>query len=266
MLAKLRKFMRSPRLYIRRIGMLCQKQASRIFGDRSFFLQGQMDINPKSLWHEPLFVARYGGFAIPGEATRRTIENLESWDGVRRDMLILLLRSVIVRGVPGALAELGVYQGLTARLIHHYEPNRMLYLLDTFSGFGARNVADEKTYTGHSIEAEMFSDTSLAKVQETVAAVNGNVTYVPGYFPESVTATLAADTFGFVHVDADLYAPIHSGLEFFYPRLNPGGILVVHDYNAWTGARAALDAFLADKPEILVPMPDKNGSAVIVKR
>ena len=266
MFEKIRKFMRSPGLYTRRIGRLCQKLASGIWGEQSFFLEGQMDIHPKSLWHEPRFVAEFGGFQIPGEAHPRRIEKLVPWDGVRRDLLILLLRSMIVRGVPGALAELGVYQGATARLIHHYEPNRRLYLLDTFSGFGERSVAEESRYTGHPVEARTFSDTSMAEVLAAVGAVNGNVTPVPGFFPDSVTEDLARESFAFVHVDADLYAPIHSGLEFFYPRLNPGGILVVHDYNAWPGARMAVDTFMADKPEVPLPMPDKSGSVVIVKQ
>jgi len=41
------------------------------------------------------------------------------------------------------------------------------------------------------------------------------------------------DRFAFVHLDADLEAPIAAGLEFFWPRLTPGEWIVVHDYNAW---------------------------------
>lgn len=267
---KARKFMRAPGFYIRwsihRVGQLALRKMSLALGDRSFFLEGQMDIHPKSLWHEPRFVAEFGGFGIPGETASRPIANLEPYDTVRRDMLVLLLRSVIVRGVQGAMAELGVWQGATARLFHHYEPNRKLYLLDTFSGFGERGRVEEKERTGERIDARQFADTSLAEVQKTVAAVNGNVTYIPGFFPDSATAELAAESFSFVHLDADLYQPISAGLEFFYPRLSPGGILVVHDYNAWVGARRAVDTFMVDKAEVPIPMPDKSGSVVIVKR
>ncbi|EQD56589.1 hypothetical protein B2A_05173, partial [mine drainage metagenome] len=161
MFRKIRKFMQAPGLYTRRVGKLGLKQTSVMLGDRSFFLESQMDIHPKSLWHEPSFTAQFGGFGMPGEAVHRPIENLEPWDAVRRDMLVLLLRSVIVRGVSGAMAEFGVYQGATARLIHHYEPNRRLYLLDTFSGFGERSVVEEKAHTGHPVPAQMFADTSL---------------------------------------------------------------------------------------------------------
>ena len=87
-----------------------------------------------------------------------------------------------------------------------------------------------------------------------------------GWFPESVPDTLRTSTrFAFVHLDADLYAPTKAGLEFFYPRLSTHGALVMHDYNGWLGARTAIDEFFTDKLEVPIPMPDKSGSAVIIK-
>jgi O-methyltransferase len=58
-----------------------------------------------------------------------------------------------------------------------------------------------------------------------------------------------------------------SGLEFFYPRLTPGGFLVLHDYSSleWDGAEKAIDEFLADKPERVIPIPDKSGTVVLRK-
>ena len=99
-----------------------------------------MDIDPRSIWHDPDFVAATGGFLIPEDRVDRRICSLEAWDNVRRDMLVLLMRSVIARRVEGDFAELGVYQGGSARLIHHYAPERVLHLFDTFSGFDARTM------------------------------------------------------------------------------------------------------------------------------
>jgi hypothetical protein len=48
--------------------------------------------------------------------------------------------------------------------------------------------------------------------------------------------------------------------------MSVGGIIIVHDYNAWIGARQAVDDFFFDKSEIPVPMPDKSGSVLIVKQ
>ena len=46
-----------------------------------------------------------------------------------------------------------------------------------------------------------------------------------------------------------------------------GGWLLIHDYSSlvWEGIEKAVDEFLADKPENLVLIPDKAGTAVIRK-
>jgi hypothetical protein len=88
-----------------------------------------------------------------------------------------------------------------------------------------------------------------------------------GYFPES-TAQIDSDLkYCFVHIDCDLYAPALSALEYFYPRMTPGGFIVIHDYGCmgWDGAERAVDEFFADKPESIVQMPDSAGSAVVRK-
>jgi hypothetical protein len=44
------------------------------------------------------------------------------------------------------------------------------------------------------------------------------------------------------------------------------GQFFLHDYNTWPGARKAVDDFFVDKIETPIPMPDKSGSAVILKQ
>lgn len=236
-----------------------------LFQRCSFYVQGKMDIDPKGLWHNPQFVAASGGYHIPGDKVQRTVLELEPWDTVRRDMLILLLKDITERRVPGEMAELGVYKGSTARLIHYYAPERKLYLLDTFSGFDQRDVQREREKTGILKDSKAFSDTNIATVRTSIRMLNDNVEFFPGFFPQSVPPRLNETRFAFVHLDADLYDPILAGLQYFYPKMSRGGVLVVHDYNSWLGARTAVRDFFGDKPEIPVPMPDKSGSAVIVK-
>lgn len=256
------KLLRNPRKYVPIAFAATLKRCSRFAQNGSFFLQGQMDIHPKGFWHTEL-VKVTGGFFPPQDGVRREIRNLDPHDNTRRDMLALLLRTVIAQQVPGSFAELGVYQGLTARLIHHYAPERPLHLFDTFEGFTDRSSSEELRSVRQS--SALFSDTSLEAVTRFVAATNQNVHFHKGFFPESIPASLGDETFAFVHLDADLYAPIWQGLQFFYPRMARRGILVVHDYNSWPGARSAVDEFFVNKPELPIPMPDKSGSAVIVK-
>ena len=198
-------------------------------------------------------------------ALARKVSLLEPWDNVRRDMIILLLRDLLVRKVEGDLAELGVYRGYSARLIHHYLPERKFYLFDTFTGFDERDVKAEIATTGRKETTVAFSQTGVEKALANIAPQNSNVEVFLGYFSESAPPFLSGKKFAFVHLDADLYKPMLAGLAFFYDRVVPGGFILTHDFNSWPGSRKAVQEFFRDKPEIPLPMPDKSGSALIVK-
>lgn len=268
MTGAIKKLIREPRVYVPKVAAMVLQKLCRPLQNSSFFLQGQMDIHPKSRWRTPFInqlVSETGGFYPRGAHVHREICNLDPHDNTRRDMLILLLRTLLENDVSGAFAELGVYQGQTSRLIHHYAPERTLHLFDTFEGFTERNAASELHSIGHEVPPSQFSDTSIDKVKRFIRPRADSVLFHPGLFPDSVPATVRAEHFAFVHLDADLYESTRAGLEFFYPRVPSRGIIVVHDYNSWLGARRAVDEFFQARPERPIPMPDKSGSALIVK-
>jgi hypothetical protein len=183
-------------------------------------------------------------------------------DLARLYLFNLIFEQIVKEEIPGDLAELGVYKGNTAVLLAEFAraKHRKAYLFDTFQGFSARDIRGIDG--GKSAE---FGDTSLAGVQSLVGSAG--VEYVVGHFPGSISAVAGELSFCMAHLDCDLYLPMKAGLDYFYPRLAPGGFLVIHDYSSlnWDGAERALDEFLADKPERLVPIPDKSGTAVIRK-
>jgi O-methyltransferase len=76
---------------------------------------------------------------------------------------------------------------------------------------------------------------------------------VPGLVPDSLEV-IKDRTFSFVHIDLDIYSAIKSACEFFYPRMQPGGVLLFDDYGypSCPGARAAVDEFFAGKSEVPV--------------
>ena len=53
--------------------------------------------------------------------------------------------------------------------------------------------------------------------------------------------------------------------RFFYPRLNPGGIMICDDYGSahCPGAKRATDEFFADKPERVISLP--TGQSMVIK-
>lgn len=240
-----------------------QQLFTSLFKNSAFFMQGQMDIYPESRWYNAVFVEKTGGIFPLQKNGQRKLESLEPWDNTRRDMITLLLRTICAQNIQGELAELGVYKGYTAKLIHSYIPERALHLFDTFNGFPKKSMIADKEKANSIISKKLFTDTSLQKVKIFINSKNNNIHFYKGYFPDTIPEGFGDHKFAFVHLDADLYEPTLAGLEFFYPRMSQGGFMLIHDYNAWIGARKAVDQFFDTKKEIPIAMPDKSGSALI---
>ena len=180
---------------------------------------------------------------------------LRTFDPVRYGALMLALRTIAREGVPGHLAEVGVYRGYTSAFLHAHAPERTLYLFDTFQGFDERDGAARGD--------TRFRDTSVEAVARLLGDTR-NVEFRQGYFPETARG-LEQERFALVMLDADLFEPTLAGLEFFYPRLAPGGYLFAHDYNSSEADFAvsrAVAQFMAGKPERPVEIPDIAGSVV----
>ena len=178
-------------------------------------------------------------------------------DYFRYATLGLALQRVRQEQVPGAVAEVGVWRGVTSSFLHRLAPDRTLYLFDTFAGFPDADLPP-------GADDQRFRDTSQDAVRARVG-VSEKVVLRPGYVPDTLRG-LEDERFAFVLLDLDLYDPTHASLAFFYPRIPAGGYLVMHDYNNpesdWACKRA-FDAFLADKPEQIVEFGDMWGSALI---
>jgi hypothetical protein len=208
------------------------------------------------------FYQALGGTVKPVDDMLRFSPEGHSGDSARFWFFCLVLDQLMKEGMQGDIAEVGVYQGRTAALLATIAQRlgRTAYLFDTFEGF---SDADIKGMDAARLNT--FTDTSLEAVR---AYVGEEATrYVKGYFPESASQIPHDLSFCLVHIDCDLYSPIRSSLEYFYPRMVPGGFIVVHDYSGlgWPGAERAIDEFFSDKPESTIPLPDVGGSMVIRK-
>lgn len=192
----------------------------------------------------------------------RTVDN-NYFDYVRLASLELAAFEIKKKQVAGSLAELGVYKGKFARYINGYFPDRKLYLFDTFEGFDQRDVQKEQSERFSSGDQD-FSDTSVQAVLQLMPFAAQCVP-VKGFFPESAKGV--EDIFALVSLDADLYEPIYSGLQFFFPRLQKGGYIFIHDFNndLYKGARKAVEQFCSESNVGYVAIPDSGGSAIITK-
>ena len=176
--------------------------------------------------------------------------------------LILNIKQVLGDRIEGDIAELGVYRGNSAAVLAHYGRihGRKVHLFDTFEGF------DNRDFVGpDSARTVEFTDTSLEAVRGLVGETG--VSYLKGRFPASIPPELYDSRFCLAHIDCDLYEPAKAGLAFFYPRLSPGGLIILHDYANpnWDGIKRAVDEFCLGIPDRPVILADKSGTAMIRK-
>ena len=183
-------------------------------------------------------------------------------DLVRLYFLLNQIEYIKNNNIDGLIAEVGVFKGTTAKLFHQAFPDRELLLFDTFDGFDERDINHEKE---NSRAKSGGWNSSLDNVKDFIGS-SKLVQFFPGYFPETAENINPNYSYALVHLDADLYNPQISGLEYFYKRIVQGGVLIIHDCNnEYFGSRQALDEFFLDKPETPIIIPDKSGSAIVIK-
>jgi hypothetical protein len=130
---------------------------------------------------------------------------------------------------------------------------KTIFGFDSFEGFDT-SVETDIHLGGSDVEVKKvrgFDDTSYALVQRKAAIFHlRNFRIEPGFFQESLRRC-QNEKFCFVHLDCDLYESYAVCLDFFYPRVVKGGIILFDEYNdpAWPGANRAVDEFLSSKPE-----------------
>lgn len=124
----------------------------------------------------------------------------------------------------GDLAELGVYQGGTSKVIKKYSTDGVLHLFDTFKGI----PEDDAIPDGYHRKGDFGDDTaSLETVKEFLG--EENIQYHVGEFPASIKQPDYLK-YKFVHVDGDIYQSILAACKYFPSRMLSGGIIVFDDY------------------------------------
>ncbi len=186
-----------------------------------------------------------------------------SLDYVRHATLELCYEEIMAKKIKGNVAEVGVYKGDFSKKLNQLFTDRQLYLFDTFEGFNDKDIHTEQEQN-FSDGKQDFSDTSIDLVMGKMPHPE-NCIIKKGFFPE--TAEDINDRFCFVSLDTDLYEPIYQGLVFFYPKLEKGGYIFVHDFNnvGYKGARQAVTKFCTENAISYVPIPDNSGTVIITK-
>ena len=212
-------------------------------------------------------------------ATKTSVPAFKAFRRLERLWVLLCYQLYVLKEVDGPIIECGVFRGFSALamniLMHELKKLegkelRKLYLLDSFEGLskpvaedyvrlpeGAKNAENSIVKKGH------FA-TPIEEVERVFSNMN-NVNFIKGWIPEAFDS-LPEEKWSFVHIDVDLYEPIHNCLEYFYPRMQKGGIIINDDFGSalFPGAGQAWREFFDNKNEGYAILD--TGQAVFIKK
>jgi len=169
--------------------------------------------------------------------------------------LVQLVNKVLKQEKIYDFVECGCWRGhssyIIANLIIKKKKNIKFHIFDSFEGLSPSDKNDGFFYkqsseyksklTEHFRSSEDFLRNDVLKNFNFVRTYRG---WIPSRFNE-----IKNNKFSFVHIDVDLYKPTIDTLDFFFPKLVKGGIIVCDDYNSsqFPGATKAWDQYFKKK-------------------
>lgn len=178
------------------------------------------------------------------------------------------VREIESAGVPGSIVEAGCALGGSAIVLAAAKaPDRPMHVHDVFGMIpppGERDGADVHaryaeiraggaegfqgdTYYGYQSNLKNRVSESFARLGFPTS--ENNVELVEGLFEDTIRPS---GPVAFGHIDGDWYESVKVCLERLWPVLSPGGVLVIDDYDAWSGCRTAVDEWLQSRDDVEV--------------
>ena len=182
-------------------------------------------------------------------ATAETMVGRRRLDNVR-----LAVETVLAEGVPGDLIETGVWRGgvtiLMRGMLDAWEdPDRCVWVADSFEGLPAPNVEDYPDDEGHDLSGVATLMVGAEQVRanfDRYGLLDDRVRFLEGWFADTL-APAPIDQLAVLRLDGDLYESTMDALVPLYDKVSPGGFVIVDDYGAWEPCRKAVDDFRAER-------------------
>jgi len=161
-----------------------------------------------------------------------------------------LAQRAIDEGIPGDFVEAGVWRGgccilmrgvLAANEIH----DRKVYAVDSFEGLPPPSPHLFPRDEG--LNLDLFTELAVPLEEVKVnlgryGLLDEQVIFIKGLFQDTLPS-LNAGPFALIRIDGDLYESTLVALRALYPKLSPGGFVIIDDYGAMPACRAAVEDF-----------------------
>jgi O-methyltransferase len=184
---------------------------------------------------------------------------------------------VIEDGVPGHIIETGVWRGgasfMAAKTVELLgeDSTRRVYLADSFQGIPPAPTDREYHWEDQNANTiTILNENSPKRVISDAATFGLNMNHlrwVVGYFNETMPKLVADEPdvrFSVIRLDGDTYFSTIDAIRVLYPRLNPGGFIIIDDFTDWTGCMNAIRHYRKkhDIHEPIVMVPHQEGESV----
>ena len=189
---------------------------------------------------------------------------------------------VNARGIPGSVVECGVGKGgsvmaAALKLKALGTQDRDIYLFDTFAGMtepgdedlSYRGEPARDQYREQRID-ERTTDWCHGSLIEVTEAVTGTgydparLHFIEGKVEDTLPAQ-APERIALLRLDTDWYRSTRHELVHLFPRLSPGGVLIIDDYGYWQGARKAVDEYIRENDLKLMLHKVDHSSRIAIK-
>ena len=174
--------------------------------------------------------------------------------------------------LPGDFVECGVNAGFMSSSIM-YALNwdalgKTFYLLDTFRGIHKDQVSQEEIqegilYTNAKLLANKFYVTSSKRVRENFSQWT-DIQIIEGVIPDTLTQ-INSSQIAFIHIDLNCAPPEVAALEYLWPKMVPGGIVLLDDYaySKYHHQKSAMDCLASKLGCAIASLP--TGQGLILK-
>lgn len=171
--------------------------------------------------------------------------------GVKRlDNLQACIVDVLRDRIPGDVIETGVWRGgasiFMRAVLHAYGiTDRLVWVADSFQGLPKPDPERYPADANDELWKASVLAVSLDEVKANFAAyglLDDQVRFLVGWFCDTLP-TAPIQRLAVLRLDGDLYQSTIDALSALYPRLSPGGYVIVDDYGAMASCRQAVDDY-----------------------
>lgn len=162
------------------------------------------------------------------------------------------VRAIVAGNVPGDFIEAGVWRGGAVILMRGLLKelgitDRKVWAADSFRGLPAPDVEKYEADRGFGLHREKILSVPLETVKNNFRKydlLDGQVVFLEGWFKDTLPPA-PLEKLALIRLDADMYESTMQALTHLYPKLSPGGFVIVDDYNAFPNCRQAVDEYRA---------------------